>query len=384
MVYSLARMRMENPQPPFHLGGEYLLLNNKPFVRDAMEVRPLEGDCGDCQTGDLIEMVVTQCLSSKTLKVSHVQRVQKNQRERKAMAQHAVPFACFVDEVRSLLKARGLIEVFTPTLVTCPGLEPSLEAFSTTVTRGSKTETRFLPTSPEIHLKKAMARGLTDIFEIKSCFRRGEYSPHHAPEFLMLEWYRGFADLERVIEDLQVILARFGQCAQVTDFQALFKEQLKFDLRPDTTAEQLMVLVDRLGISRHPTDTFTDLFHRIMLEKIEPQLSQPLIIRRFPPEMAALSRLDQEGWADRFEFYWNGLEIANAFNEVTDPVVQAERWAGERSERRRLGTEDLPEDPELIEALQMGLPPTGGIALGLERLYMAAHGLKDISELRIF
>jgi lysyl-tRNA synthetase class 2 len=123
-----------------------------------------------------------------------------------------------------------------------------------------------------------------------------------------------------------------------------------------------------------------------MIEKIEPAMEKrgPLIVRRFPPEMAALARLDEEGWADRFEFYWNGLEIANAFNEVTDAQEQRRRWQAEQDERARLGTTPLPQDESLIRALENGLPPTGGIALGLERLYMATHGLKDIRELRLF
>jgi lysyl-tRNA synthetase class 2 len=100
--------------------------------------------------------------------------------------------------------------------------------------------------------------------------------------------------------------------------------------------------------------------------------------------MAALARLTPDGWADRFELYWNGLEIANAFNEVTDPTEQRHRWNAEIAERARLGTALVPDDPELIRALEAGLPPSGGIALGVERLYMAINGVRDIRELRLF
>jgi lysyl-tRNA synthetase class 2 len=110
----------------------------------------------------------------------------------------------------------------------------------------------------------------------------------------------------------------------------------------------------------------------------------PLIVRDFPPSQAALAKITGQGWADRFEFYWEGLEIANAFNEVNDPVEQAHRWQLEQDERLHLGTTALPQDSGLIRALESGMPPTGGIALGLERLYMARYGVADIRELRLF
>jgi lysyl-tRNA synthetase class 2 len=101
--------------------------------------------------------------------------------------------------------------------------------------------------------------------------------------------------------------------------------------------------------------------------------------------MAALAKLTPTGWADRFEFYWNGLEIANAFHEVNDPREQRERWQIEQRERERLGTGRLPIDDELIRSLEAGMPPSGGIALGVERLYMATRNITpDIRELYLF
>ena len=367
-----------------------MLLNGGHFLKDIEGAVRLDGAATlftDLQSGDLLQVLVKQ-VEDGLYRCTQSRKLHATKAERGRPRPHAVEFAKFTDQVRTYLKSRGLSEIFTPTLVACPGLEPSLEAFSTIVTRGRLANTRYLPTSPEIHMKKAIAKGLTDIFEIRPCFRREESSDHHANEFLMLEWYRGFADLDLVIEDLNLMLKALGAKTQplVTDFRTLFKEVLDFELGPRTTPEEMRLLAVKWNIDFDTSDTFTDLFHRLMMTHIEPAMAKmgPLIVRRFPPAMAALARLDGEGWADRFEFYWNGLEIANAFNEVTDPMEQTKRWDLEIMERRRLGTENLPADPELIEALEAGIPPTGGIALGLERLYMALYGVSNIRELRLF
>lgn len=386
-VYSLQRMRLLQPRAPFWLGGRYHSRNNADFLCDSVGEIQFEGIDVKAFEGDLLRVRVVKkpdlgaddlCLSVDRCEVLH----QSSGGILPNLA-HAVAFTKFVNEVRAYLLDLGLTEVITPSLVLCPGLEPSLEPFATSVTKGGESRTAYLPTSPEIHLKKAMALGMTDIFEIKPCFRRGEFSPHHENEFLMLEWYRGYSDLKLVIEDLRGLVK--GDVT-VTDFASLFREILDFELRPETSREELLKLCESLSLHTHESDTFTDLFHRLMIDKIEPAMISrgPLIVRRFPPSMAALARLDESGWADRFEFYWNGLEIANAFFEVTDPLEQRARWEGELGERRRLGTSELPMDEDLICALEKGLPPTGGIALGLERLYMAMHGVRDIRELRLF
>lgn len=380
-MYSLQRLRLQQPRAPFWLGGEYQLRGGAHFLCDFESAVEFSGGEIQAMSGDLLRIRVIK--NGEKLTIDKCEILHRALAETGRGNEHATGFTKFVNEVRSYLLEIGLQEVFTPSLVVCPGLEPSLEPFATQLTRGKYAREVYLPTSPEIHLKKAMAMGLTDIFEIKPCFRRGEFSPHHENEFLMLEWYRGYANLDLVIEDLRgMVKADLA----VTDFASLFLEELSFDLKPSTTRDELLQLCTQLSIHTHQSDTFTDLFHRLMIEKIEPAMEKrgPLIVRRFPPEMAALARLDEKGWADRFEFYWNGLEIANAFFEVTDPKEQRRRWEGEQAERKRLGTSELAQDDSLIRALEKGLPPTGGIALGLERLYMATHKIKNIRDLRLF
>lgn len=368
----------------------------QPYLGDAMGLVALAGESSlflGLNSGDLI-CVEVSAAAAEELRISELRKVYSSRTsDRHRPKPHVVKFAEFVQAVREFFLNRGLTEILTPTLVKCPGLEPALEPFSTTISQGRESLTIYLPTSPEVSLKKAMSRGYSDIFEIKNCFRREEFSPHHESEFLMLEWYRSFANLEMILSDLEQLLAAlsilgFGapQVLHHTDFATLFAKVLQFNLTPQTTAPELRDLCLKQNIETAADDTFADLFHRLLIERIEPALQKmgPTTVRRFPPSMAALAKLDGDGWADRVEFYWNGLEIANGFNEVTDPSMQAERWREEAEERRRLGRSAVPEDPDLIQALEKGLPPSGGIALGLERLYMACMGVTEIRELRLF
>lgn len=393
MQYSLARWRHFKPSPPFQLGGVYQLISGRHFLCDAFGRVEFHCERVPASTGDLISADVAG-VEKEILLVSKAERLHTSSGpEARPAADHVGRFPFFVRAVRDFFVRQGVREVLTPTLVKCPGLEPSLWPFSTEVLKGSARERAFLPTSPEIHLKKALTRGWTDIFEIKNCFRNNEDSPHHANEFLMLEWYRAYADLDLIASDLRELLAflnahGWGEKADVRrlTFKDLFRQHLEFELRADCAREELAVLCERNGVEFMKGDSFNDLFHRLLIEKIEPHLSEygAVIVSGFLPSMAALAKLDGEGFADRFEFYWNGLEIANAFNEVTDPEEQSRRWQLELEERRHLGTGELPVDEELIEALKRGLPPTGGIALGMERLYMACTGCADIRELRLW
>lgn len=398
MLYSLSRFRFQKPTPPFELGGEYLGRESQHYLKDALGSVELEGDAElfkNLRDGDLIAVQVKSTnefvVLARKVRVLNRPEAPYNVPPKP----HAARFAAFVNRVHDYFVEHGFNEVLTPTLVRCPGLEPSLEPFATQVTFGRKSTTAYLPTSPEIHLKKAIASGWTDVFEIKTCFRRGEFSSHHEPEFSMLEWYRGYADLKLVAQDLRDlvrVLANEGWVSgalpeiKTTDFVELFRTHLGFKLSPQTTAEELRKLCERLHVHTTADDSYNDLFHRLLVDRLESEIAArgPLIIEHFPPSQAALAKITKDGWADRFEFYWRGLEIANAFNEVADPEEQTRRWDAERAERERLKTGDVPDDEGLIKALRKGFPPCGGIALGLERLYMACTGVDDIQELRLF
>lgn len=289
----------------------------------------------------------------------------------------------FLSRVRQFFVAKGFQEAQTPTLVTCPGTEPFLDLFS--------VGPAYLPTSPELHLKKMLAGGYEKIFEIRPCFRRGEISERHQPEFWMLEWYRAFVDLEQILQDTLHLIEFLG--GDVSGFQRksmaqLFLEKLNFKLTPKTTIQELKALAEsvELGPTVKNFEIWDDVFYLLFIEKVEPFLdsAQPLIVEKYPPSQAALARLTEDGWGERFELYWKGFEIANAFHELNDPAIQEQRSAEDLALKKALGKEVPALDPEFFATLWSGLPPSGGIALGLERLFMCLHGMRDIRQLRVF
>lgn len=294
----------------------------------------------------------------------------------------------FLELVQAGLEGLGLQKVTTPTLVINPGMEPHLRAFGTQWKMGSKTWDLHLPTSPEIHLKKLLSAGFTDIFEIKNCFRSEELSQHHEPEFSMLEWYRAFADLRMIEDDLRRLVAGIAPGIEFVrlSLPTLFQEHLDFNLRPDTSAEDLRALCKRQGVEVAEDDIWDDLYTRLVIEKIEPTFdrSKGTFLYDYPASQAALARVTKDGWADRFEFFWKGLEIANAFHELNDPEEQLRRHTGDQDYRREHGLTVYPIDLAFITGLRQGMPPSGGIAMGLDRLCMAVYDLPTIQELRLF
>ena len=297
----------------------------------------------------------------------------------------------FLRDGRAHFTKRGFIEVSTPTLVPCPGFEPTLEPFVTELRFGRERQQLFLPTSPEIHLKKMLARGWSEIFEIRSCFRNDEFSPHHQPEFTMLEWYRSYCGLEQLQEDVRQLFQDLSgkenlkfQTYSVAD---LFWQVLQFELKPSTQAPELLALANQKEMNLSANESLNDLFHCLWVQFIDPWLAEqdlPLFVTHFPPEQAALSRIGQDGWAERLEVYWCGLEIANGFHELNDPKEQRQRVQKDLLERKRLGRTPIAGDEDFLLALESGIAPGVGIAVGVERLFMAIHGINEISRLKAF
>ena len=304
-------------------------------------------------------------------------------------------WARFLGDVRGFFESRGFIEAQTPTLVPSPGTEPFLDPFRTSWRFGSSSRELFLPTSPEFHLKKMLARGWTRIFEIKSCFRNEELSEHHQPEFSMLEWYRAYADLDAIAGDVEALLIHLARkngggdppVLKHVTMADLFADAFDgFRLHPRTTREELAGLAAQAGIAISASDSWDDVFFRLFLERLEPALGKngPVLVGGYPPSQAALARIDERGWADRFEVYWKGLELANAFHELNHPLENERRFAKDAEGKRVLGKEPVPEDKALLKSMRFGMPPSGGIALGLDRLFMVLYGVDSIAETRAF
>ncbi|MGD9615058.1 MAG: EF-P lysine aminoacylase EpmA [Alphaproteobacteria bacterium] len=316
--------------------------------------------------------------------------------------------------VRNFFEAAGYIEVETPSLQLSPGLEPHLQAFATVLhdPRDGAARPRYLHTSPEFAMKKllvgGMASGINRIWQIARVYRDGERGATHHPEFSMLEWYRAGASYRDLMDECEILL-RAAQNAAGADalrwrgtradarlpFQRLtvadsFARYTGIDLlatAPDPPAPDAVLLAieaARVGIAPHPGDDWETLFFRIFLERIEPHLGigAPTILYDYPISMAALSRRkpDDPRLAERFELYVCGLELANAFGELTDPAEQRRRFTADQARKQALYGETYPIDEDFLAALDYGLPDCAGIALGFDRLVMLATGAEHIEE----
>lgn len=295
----------------------------------------------------------------------------------------------FLSQVRIFFLQKKFHQAQTPTIVACPGTEPFLDLFSTELMSTGVRKKMYLTTSPEIHLKKMLSAGYKNVFEFKNCFRNGEFSNRHRHEFTMLEWYRSLSSLDLIIEDCLELIEFLGGSTedhQRKSMSQLFLEKLDFNLTPRTSIEELKILGKKCHLSVESYELWDDVFYHIFIEKIEPFLSTeaPLFVEKYPPSQAAFARLTEDGWGDRFEIYWKNLEIGNAFHELNDPVVQERRMREDLEKKSHLKKELPPLDEQFIQALRSGMPPSSGIAVGLERLFMALNGITDIGQLRTF
>ena len=314
-----------------------------------------------------------------------------------------------VAATRAFFTARDFVEAETPALQVCPGMEPHLMAFETRLDEpGEGRQTRYLHTSPEFAMKKLLVAGVPRLFQLARVFRNGERSATHHPEFTMLEWYRaqaGYRDLMADCEGLlrDVLVAAGGaalrwqgktadprapwQCLTVAE---TFERWCGIDLlatAPDPASPSLQRLADAarpLGIAPHAGDDWEDLYFRIFLERIEPELGvgAPTILMDYPISMAALARPKPEDprLAERFEIYVCGLELANAFGELTDAAVQRRRFQEDQARKQARYGFSYPIDEDFLAALALGMPPSAGIALGFDRLVMLATGAERIED----
>jgi elongation factor P--(R)-beta-lysine ligase len=311
--------------------------------------------------------------------------------------------------IRGFFAARGFAEVDTPALQVSPGLEPHLQAFATVLEEpGEGPRPRYLHTSPEFAMKKLLVAGVPLLFQLAHCFRNAERSRTHHPEFTMLEWYRAGATYRDLMADCEALLAAALAAAGGTAFTwqgrradpgaawsylsvaEAFQRFCGIDLlatAPDPAAPSLALLADvarPLAIAPHAGDEWEDLFFRLFLERIEPQLGigAPTILYDYPVSMAALARPKpgDPRLAERFELYVCGLELANAFGELTDAAAQRRRFLADQAAKQRRYGETYPIDEDFLAALAHGMPESAGIALGVDRLVMLASGAETIEE----
>ncbi|MEM6928347.1 MAG: amino acid--tRNA ligase-related protein [Myxococcota bacterium] len=263
--------------------------------------------------------------------------------------------------LRTTFAERGYLEVPTPCLVPSPALEPFLHPL--------RAEGGYLRTSPEFALKRALATGVGRIYEIGSCFRAREAGPWHRTEFLMCEWYRPGASLDDLMDEVEALV---GAAAEALDRPPpRFERRLVADVFEAATG-----LDPRTATASELSDvpeSWDDAFARRWVTDVEPSLTEAVFLRDWPASQAALARVIPvaEGpTAMRFEAYLNGVELANAFLELIDGPELRRRFDDANALRASMGEPAHPVDDDLIEAVGR-MPPTAGIAMGVDRLLAA-------------
>jgi lysyl-tRNA synthetase class 2 len=310
--------------------------------------------------------------------------------------------------VRAWFEDQGFVEVETPALQVSPGNEAHLHAFATEIVGPAADRSPlYLRTSPEFAAKKLLAGGERRFFELARVWRNRERGPLHHPEFTMLEWYRAEAPYETLMADCAALLALAAEAAgtKALSFRGRtidpFEEPERVTLAEAfdrfagvdllatveaggaTDRDALAAAARGQGIRTAADDTWADVFSRVLVEKVEPNLGQgrATILSEYPVSEAALARpkLADPRVAERFELYACGVELANCFGELTDPAEQRARLESEMAEKARVYGERYPIDEDFLTALAQ-MPPASGAALGFDRLVMLASGAGHIEQ----
>lgn len=288
--------------------------------------------------------------------------------------------ASLMGAVRAFFAERGFVEVETPIVVPSPGLDVHLDAM--------ETGGRYLITSPEYQMKRLLVGGMPRIFQIVKCFRKNEVGARHNPEFTMLEWYRAFASFESLIAETEALVVAVANAARG---------------RPELIANGRTIALDppfeRLPLAtafaRHAHMTETEAlaldeerFFRVLVEEVEPALAEgpPVNLVDWPIAQASLARKKpgDPRVAERFELMVGGIELCNGFGELVDPHEQRARFAADQRERAARGLPVYPIDERFVAALDEGMPPSAGNALGLDRLFACALGASTIGDVLTF
>lgn len=268
-----------------------------------------------------------------------------------------------LQSIRRFFVERGFLEIDTPVRLRTPALETHIDA--------EPSGFRYLRTSPELHMKRLLAAGYERIFQMGPCFRQNEHGPLHHPEYTMLEWYRAYTDYAHILVDTKALIIQVAQ-------DVLGKTDLVYQGREIALApvwERITVadaFVQFAGWD--PTKQFdADRFDLDLVSRVEPKLpkNMPVILTDYPVECAALARRKNSTppVAERWELYIGGLELANAYSELIDPMEQRARFEECAQKRAALGKDVYPLDEEFLASLEK-MPPAGGIALGVDRLVM--------------
>jgi lysyl-tRNA synthetase class 2 len=281
--------------------------------------------------------------------------------------------------LRAYFDAEGFLEVDPPARVRTPGVDLNVDAL--------RAEEGWLVPSPELSLKRLLVGGVPRLYSLSHAFRRDEQGSLHEPEFLLLEWYRAFAGQEAVIRDTENLVLEVAKA--ITKKPRLYAPDGRvLDARPPFPRVTVRDAFRRFAKVSDATDlaaTDEDRYFQLLVERVEPELARfdkPVFLCEYPLTQAALARPSpaDPSVAERFELYAGGVELCNGYGELVDPVEQRRRFIAERRERRAKGRRVYPLARRFLEALEEGMPPSGGNALGVDRLILLATGAKRLCD----
>jgi len=293
--------------------------------------------------------------------------------------------ARLLTQVRNFFADRDVLEVETPSLSQAANTDPVLQSMSTMI----DGRAYYLHTSPEFAMKRLLAAGSGDIYQICKVYRDGESGRHHNPEFSLLEWYRqdmDYLSLSREVVELIQLAAKLKLNIKTISYNELFIEFLGIDVFKvgldtlKTTTEQRIA-----GCPR--SMEYNQYLDLLLSHCICPQLgkTQLTIVHDYPASQAALAQINEDGMtAARFEVFWGGLELANGYQELQAAEEQKKRFLAENQRRIHLGLPEMPVDENLLAALESGLPDCSGVALGLDRLLMCLTDTEHIKDVLTF
>lgn len=394
-------------------GSTFLIAENLPKIGDVLEV---EYDQGKVKSFKLLasceDFFVVPGNSDRS---PNYKKMLIDQKLRNNFFKRAE----IISAIREFFRNKGFLETDTPCLVKVPGMEPYLDVFKTRFFSELSTEKKveedmYLITSPEYAMKKLLVGGMEKIFQITKSFRNKEsFSDRHNPEFTILEWYRAYASYLEIMEDteelVKYIWQKFGhqnngEKAGLLNYKGKevdltekweklsvlesFERFANIDAQTFFDLDSFRKVIKKRGYAISELATFDDCFYTIFLNEIEPNLGlqRPVILYDYPVSMAALSKkcANDGRFAERFEVYIAGLELCNAFTELNDPLEQEKRLSEERNQREVMGKDLYEVDHTFIDALKFGMPPSGGNALGVDRLIMLILGESDIRNVLYF
>lgn len=294
-------------------------------------------------------------------------------------------------QVRNFFAEREVLEVETPVLSRCAVSDPFIDSLEVSFgfQPGIEDERLYLQTSPEYAMKRLLAAGSGDIYQMAKVFRNGESGRRHNPEFTMLEWYRlGFDDRDLMAEVAALVTAVMPDLpVHYLSYAELFETELGLDPH-GASLEQLQAACREHVDAPFDDDDRDTWLNLLMSHVLEPRLKDAVFIHSYPASMAALAqvRADEQGRsvAARFELFVGGVELANGYYELTDAAEQARRLSADQRQRAVLGLPQRPLDMRLVQALEAGMPECAGVALGVDRLVMLARGVDNLNQVVSF